>query len=257
MYNELKLNIQSKPVSSIVGNFSFSKEIQISGLSFNYPDTKKKTLDNISFAINYGQTVGIIGPSGSGKSTLVDVILGLLTPTGGSIEVDNKDIATSMRGWQNLIGYVPQTVFLSDDTLRRNIAFGIPDEEIDNEAVRKAVKYAQLEEYVSTLDLGIDAFVGERGVRISGGQRQRIGIARALYHNPSVLVLDEATSSLDNETERGVMESIIALQGSKTILIVAHRLTTVQHCDKIFRIQHGKLVEAGTPKEIFETINKN
>jgi ABC-type multidrug transport system fused ATPase/permease subunit len=256
IYNELKLNIQSKPVSSAVGNFLFNREIQISGLSFSYPDANKKTLDNISFAINYGQTVGIIGPSGSGKSTLVDVILGLLTPTGGNIEVDGKDISSSMRGWQNLIGYVPQTVFLSDDTLRRNIAFGIPDGEIDNEAVRKAVKYAQLEEYVSTLDLDIDAFVGERGVRISGGQRQRIGIARALYHNPSVLVLDEATSSLDNETEKGVMESIIALQGSKTILIVAHRLTTVQHCDKIFRIQHGKLVEAGTPNEIFEKLNK-
>ena len=252
IYKELKLNIQPIPQQLIThNNFSFNNEIKVSSLTFSYPETNKITLDDISFTIYYGQTIGIIGPSGSGKSTLVDIILGLLTPTGGCIKVDSQNIATSMRGWQNLIGYVPQTVFLSDDTLRRNIAFGISNEEIDNEAISKAIKYAQLEEYVSSLDLGIDTFVGERGVRISGGQRQRIGIARALYHNPPVLVLDEATSSLDNETEKGVMESIVALQGSKTILIVAHRLTTVQHCDKIFRIQHGKLVESGTPKEIF------
>jgi ABC-type multidrug transport system fused ATPase/permease subunit len=254
IFRELKPNVQPIPEGFPTQNsFPFKREIKISALTFSYSDTSKITLNDISFTINYGQTIGIIGSSGSGKSTLVDIILGLLTPTFGKIEVDGNDIANSMRGWQNLIGYVPQSVFLCDDTLRRNIAFGVPDGEINNEAVRKAVKYAQLEEYVSTLDLGIDSYVGERGVRISGGQRQRIGIARALYHNPSVLVLDEATSSLDNETEREVMDSIIALQGSKTILIVAHRLTTVQHCDKIFRIHQGKLVESGTPKEIFES----
>lgn len=258
IYKELKLNSQPGFTNSASkSEFSFTDKIRISELSFSYFDTNKITLDSVSFSINHGQTVGIIGPSGSGKSTLVDLILGLLPQSNGSIKVDEKNIRDSLRGWQNLIGYVPQTVFLSDDTLRRNIAFGIPDKQIDDKAVKLAIKYAQLENYVNSLELGINSFVGERGIRISGGQRQRIGIARALYHNPSVLVLDEATSSLDNETERGVMESIIALQGSKTILIVAHRLTTVQHCDKIFRIQHGKLVEEGTPKEIFETMNKN
>jgi ABC-type multidrug transport system fused ATPase/permease subunit len=253
IYNELKLNNQDiQAISTISGNFSFSNEIKITGLSFSYPDTKTKTLDNVSLSFKYGQTIGIIGPSGSGKSTLVDLILGLLTQSEGTIVADNQNIADSMREWQNLIGYVPQTVFLCDDTLRRNIAFGIPDHLIDDEWVKMAVKYSQLEDYVRTLDLGLNTFVGERGVRISGGQRQRIGIARALYHKPLILVLDEATSSLDNETEKGVMESIIALQGSKTILIVAHRLTTVQHCDKIFRFEQGILVEEGSAKEVLE-----
>lgn len=253
IYRELKLNKQVAPaLLNTASNFYFKDQIQISGLTFSYPGTNKNTLNSVSFSIKHGQTVGIIGPSGSGKSTLVDLILGLLSPSIGSIKVDNCNIEDAMREWQNLIGYVPQTVFLCDDTLRRNIAFGIPDKEINDVAIKLAIKHAQLDTYANSLDLGINTFVGERGVRISGGQRQRIGIARALYHNPPILVLDEATSSLDNETERGVMEAIVALQGSKTIVIVAHRLTTVKHCDRIFRFEQGKLVEEGTPSEVLE-----
>jgi ABC-type multidrug transport system fused ATPase/permease subunit len=251
LHHELYQNEHNSPkLYDNCVNFTFNEKIEISGLTFIYPDTNKKILDNISFSIQIGQTIGIIGPSGSGKSTLVDLILGLFLPTAGSIKVDNFNIADSMRKWQNLIGYVPQSVFLCDDTLRRNIAFGIPDKDIDDVAINTAIKYAHLEDYVNSLDLGVNTFVGERGIRISGGQRQRIGIARALYHNPTILVLDEATSSLDNDTEREVMDSIIALKGAKTIIIVAHRLTTVKHCNMIIRIEKGKLIQQGTPLEV-------
>jgi len=155
------------------------------------------------------------------------------------------DIQEDLRGWQDQIGYVPQTIFLTDDTLRRNIAFGLPEEEIDDEAVHRALKAAQLDEFVAGLPEGINVVIGERGVRLSGGQRQRIGIARALYHNPAVLVLDEATSALDGATERGVMAAVSALHGQKTILIVAHRLTTVEGCDCLYRLEQGQLVAEG------------
>ncbi len=251
LQRELNRDEHNNPMPIDKGlNFTFKEKIEVSGLTFIYPDTSKKILDNISFSIQIGQTIGIIGPSGSGKSTLIDLILGLFLPSVGSIKVDNLNITDSMRKWQNLIGYVPQSVFLCDDTLRRNIAFGIPDKDIDDIAIKLAIKYAQLDEYVNSLDLGVNTFVGERGIRISGGQRQRIGIARALYHNPPILVLDEATSSLDNDTERGVMDSIVALKGTKTIIIVAHRLTTVKHCNMIFRIEKGKLIQQGTPLEV-------
>ena len=251
LVRELHQDEHNSPMPSDDGlNFTFKEKIEVSGLTFIYHNTNKKILDNITFSIQIGQTIGIIGPSGSGKSTLIDIILGLLLPSVGSIKVDNLNITNSMRKWQNLIGYVPQSVFLCDDTLRRNIAFGIPDEDIDDVAVKLAIKYAQLDDYVNSLDLGVNTFVGERGIRISGGQRQRIGIARALYHNPPILVLDEATSSLDNDTERGVMDSIVALKGTKTIIIVAHRLTTVNHCNMIFRIEKGKLIQQGTPLEV-------
>jgi len=175
----------------------------------------------------------------------VDVILGLLTPVSGTVKVDGCDIQTNLRGWQDQIGYVSQTIFLTDDSLRRNVAFGLPEEHIDDEAVRRAIHAAQLDQFVSELPQGLDTVVGERGVRLSGGQRQRIGIARALYHRPSVLVLDEATSSLDSATERGVMDAVRALHGDKTILIVAHRLSTVEHCDRLYRLERGRLVEEG------------
>ncbi len=176
--------------------------------------------------------MGFVGPSGSGKSTLVDVILGLLTPGTGQVIVDGRDIQQNLRAWQDQIGYVSQSIYLTDDTLRRNVAFGLPNEEIDNAAVRRALKAAQLEDFVAGLPDGQETLVGERGVRLSGGQRQRIGIARALYHDPSVLVLDEATSALDVITEQGVMQAVNALHGVKTILIVAHRLSTVESCDR-------------------------
>jgi ABC-type multidrug transport system fused ATPase/permease subunit len=164
--------------------------------------------------------------------------------------VDGTDIGTNLRGWQDQIGYVPQSIFLTDDSLRRNIAFGIVDERIDEASVLAAVRAAQLDELVASLPDGLNTLVGERGVRLSGGQRQRIGIARALYHDPAVLVLDEATSALDTATERGVMDAVNALHGNKTIIIVAHRLTTVAHCDKLYRLDRGRLVSEGVYEEV-------
>ena len=222
----------------------------IENVDFRYPGAERDALSNVNIAIECGTTVGFIGGSGAGKSTLVDVFLGLLSPTEGVVMVDGVDIQKNLRAWQDQIGYVPQSIFLTDDTLKRNIAFGLHDEQIDDEAVKKAIQAAQLEQFVDSLPEGLNTVVGERGVRLSGGQRQRIGIARALYHDPGVLVLDEATSSLDTETEEGVMEAICALHGRKTILIVAHRLSTVSHCDRIFRLSSGKVVEAGLAADL-------
>jgi ABC-type multidrug transport system fused ATPase/permease subunit len=204
-------------------------------------------LDDLSLRIQKGESIGFIGPSGSGKSTLVDVVLGLLTPSPGQVLVDGDDIQKNLRAWQDQIGYVPQSIYLTDDTLRRNVAFGLPDGEIDDAAVKRAIRAAQLEDFVAGLPKDLETIVGERGVRLSGGQRQRIGIARALYHDPVVLVLDEATSALDTATERGVMEAVTALRGNKTILIVAHRLSTVANCDRLYRLEQGKIVAETAP----------
>jgi ABC-type multidrug transport system fused ATPase/permease subunit len=176
--------------------------------------------------------------------------MGLLTPSSGQVAVDGKDIQHNLRAWQDQIGYVPQSIYLTDDTLRRNIAFGLANDQIDDAAVLRAVKAAQLEEFVNTLPKGLATRVGERGVRLSGGQRQRIGIARALYHDPGVLVLDEATSALDAATERDVMRAVTALQGSKTVLIVAHRTSTVESCDRLYKLVQGKVVETGSPTSV-------
>lgn len=223
----------------------FKRALVLDQVSFRYPSSEALALRSISLSIPQGSSAGFVGMSGAGKSTLVDIILGLLTPTHGNVRVDGADIQTNLRGWQDQMGYVPQAIFLSDDTLRRNVAFGLPDTEIEEAAVERAVCAAQLDPFVSELPDGLDTVVGERGVRLSGGQRQRVGIARALYHNPSVLVLDEATSSLDTETERGVMDSVRALKGDRTLIIVAHRLTTVEHCDFLFRLERGELTEGG------------
>lgn len=223
----------------------FDQVLMLDGVSFYYPSMETAALKDIRLSIPRGASVGFIGGSGAGKSTLVDIILGLLTPANGMVKVDGVDIQTCLRGWQDQIGYVPQSIFLTDDTLRRNVAFGLPNEQIDDAAVWRAIRAAQLEQFVSELPQGIDTLVGERGIRLSGGQRQRIGIARALYHNPPLLVLDEATSSLDTATERGVMDAVRALQGEKTVIIVAHRLSTVEHCDRLFRLEQGRVVEEG------------
>jgi len=252
LYGEVKLImaesgvIQEKSTTPLV----LQKEICLSDISYTYPGVSIPALDGVSITVPKGKSVGFIGPSGSGKSTLVDVILGLLPPGVGQVLVDGKDIQENLRGWQDQIGYVPQAIYLTDDTLRHNVAFGLPDEQIDDAAIHRAIKDAQLEEFVASLPLGIETKVGERGVRLSGGQRQRIGIARALYHDPTVLVLDEATSALDTATEQGVMQAVMALQGSKTILIVAHRLSTVEHCDRLYRLEKGRLVAEGTPAEM-------
>jgi ABC-type multidrug transport system fused ATPase/permease subunit len=229
------------------------REVRLESVSVRYPDSAEPAIRAVTLSIAAGTTVGFIGGSGAGKSTLVDVILGLLTPETGSVTVDGTSIQRGLRSWQDKIGYVPQTIFLTDDTLRRNIAFGLPDEQIDDGAVLRAIRSAQLDELVAESSAGIETVVGERGVRLSGGQRQRIGIARALYHDPPVLVLDEATSSLDIDTERGVMKAVRALHGQKTILIVAHRHSTVEHCDKLYRLEQGKIVEEGGAREVLRS----
>jgi len=221
----------------------FESALTLKEVCFKYPNTETLALDRVSMAIARGNSVGFIGGSGAGKSTLVDVILGLLAPTSGQVMVDGFDIQTNLRGWQDQIGYVAQSIFFTDDSLRRNVAFGLAEHQIDDEAVARAIRAAQLEDFVNSLPHGVNTVVGERGVRLSGGQRQRIGIARALYHDPKVLVLDEATSSLDTGTEKGVMEAVNALHGNKTILIVAHRLSTLEGCDRLFRMEQGRLVE--------------
>lgn len=250
LYEENKL-ISSDSEKQRVGNTAtFQHEIRLINVSYSYPSAKTLALNGLSLTIRKGEFVGLIGASGSGKSTLADVILGLLAPSAGKVDVDGYDIQQGLRQWQDQIGYVPQSIYLTDDTLRRNVAFGLPEEEIDDLAVQRSIKSAQLEEFVASLPEGLSTMVGERGVRLSGGQRQRIGIARALYHDPDVLVLDEATSALDNATERSVMQAVTALHGSKTIIVVAHRLSTVAKCDRIFQLDGGKVVGMGTPADI-------
>lgn len=244
VYAELKIVAGAVPPAAGPA-MTFDCALTLRHVSFQYASADGPALCDVSLTVPRGTSVGFIGGSGAGKSTLVDTVLGLFAPTAGVVEVDGTDIQTNLRGWQNKIGYVSQSIFLTDDTLRRNVAFGLSDEEIDESAVWRALHLAQLDEFVRELPHGLNAVVGERGVRLSGGQRQRIGIARALYHDPAVLVLDEATSSLDTETEREVMEAVRALQGDKTLLIVAHRLSTVAHCDRLFRLEAGHLVEQG------------
>ncbi|AUZ84037.1 ABC transporter ATP-binding protein [Methylophaga nitratireducenticrescens] len=251
IHDELKLeNNISPPNKKENISLSFNESIEIENLYFKYDGLDTTSINNISINIKKGETVGFIGESGAGKSTLVDLILGLLKPTQGRIVIDNIDIHSDLRQWQNTLGYVPQSIFLLDDTLEKNIALGVCHSEIDYEALNLAIDLAQLRGFVNEQNDGLKVMVGERGVRLSGGQRQRIGIARALYHNPDVLVLDEATSALDNDTEKEVMSAIDALHGQKTILIVAHRLSTVENCDRIYRIQKGKAILATTSSNV-------
>lgn len=252
LYNEFKTIHEDVELSKLItpNERQFSDNIHSDSLVFNYPGSKVNALNGVTFTIKMGESVGLIGPSGSGKSTFVDLLLGLLKPSKGNIFVDGTDIQGDIRRWQDQIGYVPQSIYLMDDTLRRNIAFGIPDKLINEDAVLKAIKSAQLDEYVHNLPDGLETYVGERGIRLSGGQRQRIGIARALYHDPAILVLDEATSSLDTDTENKVKEAVDALKGNKTLIIVAHRLSTVQNCDRIFKFEKGRIIMEGTPENI-------
>jgi ABC-type multidrug transport system fused ATPase/permease subunit len=244
LYKELKL-VDVPPLVSTGKVPPLKKELRLEGIRFRYPAAELESLDLNELSIPFGSSVGFVGRSGAGKSTLLDVVLGLLTPDQGMVCVDGVDIQQDLRGWQKQIGYVPQTIYLTDDTLRRNIAFGLPNEQIDEEAVLLAMRSAQLDKFVGELSQGLDTMMGERGIRLSGGQRQRIGIAPALYHCPSVLVLDEATSALDGETEQAVMEAIDKLSGKLTILVVAHRISTLKNCKQIVELQGGKISRVG------------
>ncbi len=220
----------------------FSREIQVKNLTFSYPNSGKKIFESACLTVAKNKSIAFVGSSGSGKTTLADIIIGLLKPTEGNVYVDGKDVFLYLDAWHNTIGYIPQTIYLMDDTIRANVVFGIPEESVDDEKVWKALERAELADFVRSLDKGIYTGVGDRGVMLSGGQRQRIGIARALYKEPEVLILDEATSALDNETEMAVMQSIESLHGQTTLIIIAHRLSTIQNCDEVYSVEDGKIV---------------
>lgn len=222
-------------------DWKLQKEICVQDVSYHYPDTEEWVLKDVNFTIKKGTTVAFIGSTGSGKTTMVDIILGLLTPVKGAVMADEINIHEQPKTFHAQVGYIPQTIYLSDDTIRNNIAFGVQEGQIDEDAVNAALEKAQLRDFVESLPHGLETIVGDRGVRLSGGQRQRIGIARALYHDPEILVLDEATSALDNETEAAIMDSINRLHGRKTLVIIAHRLQTIEKCDMVYRVQAGAI----------------
>ncbi|MFB4168899.1 ABC transporter ATP-binding protein [Virgibacillus sp. JSM 102003] len=250
VYNDLFSNkdknekVKSNKESVIVnrGERTFKDSIKLNKVYFRYPNQHVYSIKDISLTIPIGQSVAFVGESGAGKTTLVDIILGLFEPEKGTVLIDGKNLHDQKKLWQQKIGYIPQSIFLSDDSIRGNVAFGIDKKHIDDEEVWRALEQAQLKEFVEELPEKLETTVGERGVRISGGQRQRIGIARALYHNPEILFMDEATSALDNETEKEIMKAIDGLKGEKTLVIIAHRLSTIENCDIVFKINKAELV---------------
>lgn len=224
------------------------KELRVDHLTFTYPEMEYNVLDDVSFSIKKNTSVAFVGPSGAGKTTLADIILGALSPLKGNIYADEMDIFENLPRWHRSIGYIPQTIYLMDDTVKNNIAFGIAKEEIDETKIWKALEKAQLKDFVEKMEHGLDTVIGESGIKLSGGQRQRIGIARALYNDPQVLVLDEATSALDNETEAAVMEAIESLAGNKTLIIIAHRLSTIKNCDIVYEVKDGSVIQIENPE---------
>lgn len=243
-YNsQIKKIINEKKEGHVDNGLSFSKKIELKSLSYAYPDSNKLIINDANLIISKGETIGIIGPSGGGKTTLLNLLLGLLPPTSGDITLDGSSIFSKRGEWLSIIGYIPQSIFIIDDGIRENIAFGVDRNNIDDKKIREVVKAAALEEYIDGLPDGLETKVGERGLRISGGQRQRIGIARALYFSPEVLFFDEATSALDIQTEAEIMKSIEALKGKITMIIVAHRYSTVEGCDRIWKVSDGKVNE--------------
>ena len=250
VYNEFNSFYTERKNANGVTIHSIKESIRFKNIGFTYPTAPHKALDNINMDILSGSVVGIIGQSGSGKTTLVNIMTGLLQPGSGQIFIDDTDITGSISELQKFIGYVPQTIFLLDDTLKRNIAFGIPDEDINLDKLQQVIEAAQLNEVVAKMPEGVDTMVGERGIKLSGGQRQRIGIARALYNDPAVLILDEGTSALDTETENYIMESVALLKGKLTILLIAHRYSTLHFCDVVYKIQDGIIVNKGKLEEL-------
>ncbi len=227
---------------SHVEKLEIKDKIELKDIVFQYPNTDVRIFDHADMEIPIGKSVGIVGTSGAGKTTVVDILLGLLRLQGGEILADGVEVRKHYHSWLKNIGYIPQSIFMVDSTIRKNVAFGYGDDEIDDDKVWRALKEAQLDEFVRGLPEGLDTGIGERGIRISGGQRQRIGIARALFEDPEVLVLDEATSALDNDTEAAIMDSINRLHGKKTLIIIAHRLQTIEKCDMVYRVEHGKVM---------------
>jgi len=226
-----------------VPKLDVKKEIELKGITYKYPKTERYIFSDADMTIPIGAAVGVVGPSGAGKTTIVDILLGLLNLESGNIYADGTDIKDNYRGWLKNVGYIPQMIYMLDTTIRENVAFGVGRDEIDEDRVWAVLREAHLDEYIKTLPDGLDTEIGERGIRLSGGQRQRIGIARALYNDPEVLILDEATSALDNDTESAIMESINMLHGKKTLIIIAHRLQTIEKCDMIYKVNEGKITK--------------
>jgi ATP-binding cassette subfamily C protein len=261
VYNDLKLLEEDasrwpeneKTKEAGIDPYPFFSEIALDNVSYCYPHGNAEAVRNISLKIPRGALIGFTGPSGAGKTTIVDILLGLLEPQQGRVSVDNQDIHENVRRWQVNLGYIPQFIHLSDDTIRKNIAFGLLDNEIDESKIKQALHAAQLESLIEELPEGLDTIVGERGVRLSGGQRQRVGIARALYNNPQVLIMDEATSALDNISERLVIEAIEGLKGDRTIVMIAHRLTTVRNCEVIYLINEGSILGQGNYDDLLKS----
>lgn len=254
LYCDLKeletLHTQDHATSSWRAELKFEQQLSIENLNYTYPGASKLALDNISISIKKGESIGLIGKSGAGKTTIVDIILGLLPIKDGDLKIDGVSVKDNLVSWQKKVGYIPQSIFLIDDTLEHNIAFGVEDAEIDRYRLEQAIEAAQLTEVITRLPQGLKTVVGERGVLLSGGQRQRVGIARALYHEREVLVLDEATAALDNETEHLVTKAIESLSGKKTIIIIAHRLTTVEQCDCIYLMENGQVIQSGSYEQV-------
>ncbi|MCQ2080788.1 MAG: ABC transporter ATP-binding protein/permease [Lachnospiraceae bacterium] len=224
-----------------VTKMPINKTLEVKDIVYKYPNTEKLIFNHANMMVPIGKSIGIVGTTGSGKTTVVDILLGLLKLESGQILADGVDVFSNYKGYLKNVGYIPQTIFMIDDSIRKNVAFGYAEEDIDDEKVWNALKQAQLDDFVRSLPDGLDSGIGERGIRISGGQRQRIGIARALFEDPEVLVMDEATSALDNETEKAIMESINYLHGKKTLIIIAHRLQTIEQCDTVYRVENGKI----------------
>ena len=251
IYNDLteadhleKLNLKyEKPKSN--EDITFNKHIDIRNVTFRYPSGNKNVLDNASFRIHKNSAVAIVGESGAGKSTLMDILLGVIEPQTGNVCIDDIDIAKSIDKWHDIIGYIPQQIYLLDDSIRNNVLFGRDEEDETSKRIWELLDIVKLKDYVSGLDEGIDTVIGEQGARLSGGQRQRLGIARALYHKPEVLVMDEATSSLDMDTEKSIIEAVEHLHGNTTLIIVAHRLTTIQFCDVVYEVKNGAVLKRG------------
>jgi len=246
LYEDIKRseNIIEEPLRNMKNAPEF-ESIEVNDISFTYPTRDYKVISDLSFIISKGDSVGIIGPSGSGKTTLLDILLGLIEVDAGSILYNGKDLSEHLEEWKSHVAYIPQNVFIIDDNIVRNVALGVSDELVDLARLNNAIDQSKLRELVEQMPEGINTMLGESGIQLSGGQRQRIALARAFYHNRDVLVMDEATSSLDDETEKEIVNEISNLKGEKTLIVIAHRLSTVKHCDHIYRIEKGVIIDQG------------